>query len=129
MLGLLRFQLHLALAPTPFYFVLDAQLLEFFLRRVLLFHPHSPWLQRPGTPCKRCLLLDLASYKRSGRRSGFPNAEVAIRGGVPLLGEHNGRVLGHLLGYSSDQVAALTTSVVLVQDAQLQRIPGPRGIR
>jgi CoA:oxalate CoA-transferase len=55
----------------------------------------------------------------------FSNAEVSIHGGAPLLGEHNGQVLGDLLGYSSDQVAALTTSGVLVQDAQLQRIPRP----
>jgi crotonobetainyl-CoA:carnitine CoA-transferase CaiB-like acyl-CoA transferase len=55
----------------------------------------------------------------------FSNAEVAIRGGAPLLGEHNGQVLGDLLGYSSEQVAALTTSGVLVQDARLQRIARP----
>jgi crotonobetainyl-CoA:carnitine CoA-transferase CaiB-like acyl-CoA transferase len=53
----------------------------------------------------------------------FSNAEMAIRGGAPLLGEHNGRVLGDLLGYSSDQIAALTSAGVLVQDAQLARTP------
>ena len=49
----------------------------------------------------------------------FSDAEVAIRGGAPLLGEHNVQVLGDLLGYSSNQVAALIDSGVLVQDAQL----------
>jgi crotonobetainyl-CoA:carnitine CoA-transferase CaiB-like acyl-CoA transferase len=60
----------------------------------------------------------------------FSNAEVAIRGGAPLLGEDNGRVLGDLLGYSSDEIVALTTSGVLVQAAELaptaaQRDPVP----
>jgi hypothetical protein len=32
------------------------------------------------------------------------------------------------LGYSGDQVAALTTSGVLVQDAQLQRIAVSAGV-
>ena len=34
---------------------------------------------------------------------------------APLLGEHNQRVLGELLGYSADKIAALVTNGVLIK--------------
>ncbi len=50
----------------------------------------------------------------------FSNARVAIRGRTPALGEHNAAVLSRLLGYSAEQIAALTDSGVLVS-----KVPSP----
>jgi CoA:oxalate CoA-transferase len=50
----------------------------------------------------------------------FSNAEVAVRSNPPLLGEHNREVLGALLGMSDEQIAALTSAGILVQDEDVK---------
>jgi crotonobetainyl-CoA:carnitine CoA-transferase CaiB-like acyl-CoA transferase len=44
---------------------------------------------------------------------------VMIRGRAPLLGEHNDKVLGKYLGYSTEKVAELTKMGVLTQDPKV----------
>jgi formyl-CoA transferase len=43
----------------------------------------------------------------------YLNSEARVRGPAPLLGEHNAEVLGDVLGYSKDRIAALRDKGVL----------------
>ena len=45
----------------------------------------------------------------------FSDAPVAIRGRTPALGEHNEAILSRLPGFTSERIAALTASGVLVK--------------
>jgi crotonobetainyl-CoA:carnitine CoA-transferase CaiB-like acyl-CoA transferase len=50
----------------------------------------------------------------------FSNAEVRVRSNPPLLGEHNSEVFGSLLGMSDDQINALASAGILVQEEQIR---------
>jgi CoA:oxalate CoA-transferase len=48
--------------------------------------------------------------------------QVMIRSRAPLLGEHNEKVLGQLLGYSPTELARLTEAGILTQDPQVREL-------
>jgi crotonobetainyl-CoA:carnitine CoA-transferase CaiB-like acyl-CoA transferase len=43
----------------------------------------------------------------------YLNGEARVRGPAPMLGEHNADVLGEVLGYAKDRIAALRDKGVL----------------